>query len=148
MPYNVNDIANKIILHIDTEKGDIITNLKLQKLLYYLQGYHLAFFGEKLFNDDLEAWTYGPVVPEVYHRFKANGSHGIELNPDEVKEIALSDEEEDMFAQVMTEYGKFSAIKLMEMTHKESPWKEAFERPDKIIDTDAMRSFFSKLVDE
>jgi len=48
----------------------------------------------------------------------------------------------------MTEYGKFSAIKLMEMTHSEAPWKEANDTPDKIINPETMRTFFSKLIDE
>lgn len=148
MTYSVNDIANKIILQTDAEKGDIISNLKLQKLLYYMQGYHLAFFNEKLFEDDLEAWTYGPVVPDVYHRFKENRSYGIELDSKEYQEIQLAPEEEDMFTQVMTEYGKFSAIKLMEMTHRETPWKEANDSPDKIINSETMKNFFSKLIDE
>ncbi|MBP7555549.1 MAG: SocA family protein [Chitinophagaceae bacterium] len=148
MIYNVQDIANKIILQTDTEKGDIISNLKLQKMLYYMQGYHLAFFGEKLFDSDLEAWTYGPVVPEVYHRFKEHRSYGIAFNPEEYNEIQLKPEQEDVFHQVMTEYGKFSAIKLMEMTHSEAPWKEANDTPDKIINPETMRTFFSKLIDE
>ncbi|MEJ0104036.1 MAG: type II toxin-antitoxin system antitoxin SocA domain-containing protein [Bacteroidota bacterium] len=147
MLYNVNDIANKIILQTDIEKGDIISNLKLQKLLYYMQGYHLAFFGERLFEDKLEAWMYGPVVPGVYHRFKDNGSFGISLDTATYKEIELTPEEEDMFAQVMREYGKFSAIRLMEMTHDETPWKEAFESKERVINVDTMKTFFTKLID-
>jgi uncharacterized phage-associated protein len=148
MYYNVNDIANKIILNTDTEKGDIISNLKLQKLLYYMQGYHLAFFDDVLFKENLEAWMYGPVVPEVYHRFKEKKAVGIVLDPNEYKEIELKPEVEDMFQQVLQEYGKFNAIKLMEMTHNESPWKEAFEKIDKKIDTQAMKVFFKGLIDE
>jgi uncharacterized phage-associated protein len=148
MPDDVNDIANKIILRTDSEKGDIISNLKLQKLLYYMQGYHLAFFNEKFFEDQLEAWTYGPVVPNAYHTFKEFGPKAIILDPDKYKEIELAPAQEDMFEQVMNEYGKFSAIKLMEMTHKETPWKEAFERQDKIISLETMKNFFAKLIDE
>lgn len=148
MPYNVHDIADKIILRTDTERGDIISNLKLQKLLYYMQGYHLAFFGNKFFDADLVAWTYGPVVPDVYHRFKENGAFGIVLDSTQHEHINLSDEEEDMFSQVLAEYGKFSAIRLMEMTHQETPWKEATDTEEKIIDTETMRSFFTKLIDE
>lgn len=55
MAISVHDIANKIILRTDFEKGDIISNLKLQKLLYYMQGYHLAFFNEPFFEDTIEA---------------------------------------------------------------------------------------------
>jgi uncharacterized phage-associated protein len=148
MPNDVNDIANKIILRTDSERGDIISNLKLQKLLYYMQGYHLAFFNEKFFEDQLEAWTYGPVVPNAYHTFKEFGPKAIILDPDKYKEIELTPAQEDMFEQVMNEYGKFSAIKLMEMTHKETPWKEAFERQDKIISLETMKNFFAKLIDE
>lgn len=145
---SVQDIADKIILRTDMEKGDIISNLKLQKLLYYVQGYHLAFFNEKLFDNSIEAWTYGPVVPDVYRRFKENGPNAIMLDPLEHKEIQLNPEQEDMFEQVMNEYGKFSAIKLMEMTHKETPWKEAAEKPDKVISTVTMKEFFARLIDE
>ena len=113
-----------------------------------MQGYHLAFFGDKFFEESLEAWTYGPVVVDVYHRFKENGSRGIELSPNDFDEIELAPEEEDMFAQVMQQYGKFSAIRLMEMTHRETPWKEAYEKSDKTISIDSMKTFFSKLVDE
>lgn len=148
MPYNVNDIANKIILRTDTEKGDIISNLKLQKLLYYLQGYHLAFFNDVLFEEELEAWMYGPVVPNVYHRFKENKSFGIVLDPSQYEEVELNPEVEDMFNQVMQEYGKFSAIKLMEMTHNEEPWKDAFSRQDKKISNHELKTFFKSLVDE
>jgi uncharacterized phage-associated protein len=147
MPYNGQHIADKIILRTDLERGDIISNLKLQKLLYYLQGYHLAFFNEPLFEDGLEAWTYGPVVPDIYHRFKDWGPKAIILDPATHSQIELHPEEEDMFEQVMSEYGKFSAIKLMEMTHRELPWKEASERSDKRISLDTMKNFFVQLID-
>lgn len=148
MSYNVNDIASKIILSTDTEKGDIISNLKLQKLLYYVQGYHLAFFDTELFDAPLEAWMYGPVVPEVYRRFKENGPQAIVLNPADCTELSLNPDEEDMFRQVLAEYGKFNAIKLMEMTHEELPWKEAFGKDDKQISVESMRAFFKTMIDE
>ena len=148
MACDVNDIANKIILQTDAEKGDIISNLKLQKLLYYTQGYHLAFFDTVLFNNNLEAWMYGPVVPEVYHRFKDNRGYGITLDPKQVEEIELEPDVENMFNQVIQEYGKFNAVKLMDMTHMEPPWKEAFEKPDKTIDIGVMKTFFKTLIYE
>jgi uncharacterized phage-associated protein len=121
----------------------------LQKLLYYLQGYHLAFFNKRFFNSTIEAWTYGPVLPEVYHRFKENRHLGIEFdNPAEIQNIKLPQKVQSMFDQVMKEYGKFSAIRLMEMTHEEKPWKEAFGKLDKSISTKTMESFFKELIDE
>ena len=120
--YDVNDIANKIIANTDTEHGDIISNLKLKKLLYYMQGFHLAVYGEPLFEDEVVAWQYGPVVPTMYDRFKHFGSKAIEI-PDDIEIKVLSDEEEDLFDAVYREYGQFSAIKLLNMTHDEIPWK-------------------------
>ena len=70
MIFKALDIARKILSRVDVEHGDTISNLKLQKLLYYVQGFHLASFGRALFEEDMIAWTYGPVVPEVYDAYK------------------------------------------------------------------------------
>jgi len=76
-------------------ESDFISNLKLQKLLYYAQGIHLALYGKPLFNDPIEAWQYGPVVDSVYQTYKTNGSDAIKKfdNPKEnfsdSEEVAL-----------------------------------------------------------
>lgn len=145
MSFNALDIANKVIINTDIDKGDIISNLKLQKMMYYLQGFNLAFFEEKLFDDDIEAWQYGPVVPSVYYNFRDFGKGAILLS-EGVEEIALKNEEqEDMFRQVLDEYGKFSAIRLMEMTHEELPWKSTDIRGT--IDTELMKNYFKTLIE-
>ena len=69
MAYKALDIANKIISKTDLEHGDTISNLKLQKMMYYQQGFHLAYFGTPLFDEDIVAWQYGPVVPSVYKEY-------------------------------------------------------------------------------
>ena len=148
MMYNVHDIANRIILRTDTERGDIMSNLKLQKLLYYMQGFYLAFFNKPLFENSLEAWMYGPVVPEVFVRFKNNSHLGIVLDPQKHEYIDFTTEEENLFSQVLDVYGRYSAVKLTEMTYKERPWKEAFSKQDKKISTEIMKDFFINLVDE
>jgi uncharacterized phage-associated protein len=145
MSFSALDIANKVIINTDIDKGDIISNLKLQKMMYYLQGFNLAFFDEKLFEDDIEAWQYGPVVPSIYYNFKDFGKGAIFLS-EEVEEVQLgSSEQEDMFHQVMEEYGKFSAIRLMEMTHNEIPWKSTEIR--NVINIELMKKYFNTLVD-
>lgn len=145
MSFSSLDIANKIIINTDIDKGDIVSNLKLQKMMYYLQGFNLAFFDEKLFDDDIEAWQYGPVVPSVYKHFKCSGKGAIVLSKG-IDEIELkSDEQEDMFRQVMDEYGKFNAIRLMEMTHNEQPWKST--NIGNIIDVKLMKIYFKTLVE-
>jgi uncharacterized phage-associated protein len=62
----------------DPEDSDFLCPLRVQKLLYYLQGWSLALRGRPLFEERIEAWKLGPVVPEVYHRFKSFGSQVIE----------------------------------------------------------------------
>ncbi len=143
MAYNVIDIANRIVLGTQTEQGDIISNLKLQKLLYYLQGYWLAVFDKPLFDDEIEAWMYGPVVPAVYDCFKSYGAGAI--MPDEIKEqpqIDFSTEENDLFFNILDEYGQFSAVKLMEMTHNEMPWKSVEVGRGNVISQSVMKKFF------
>lgn len=117
------DISKIILLLSEPEKGDIISNLKLQKLLYYVQGFHLAVFGKPLFDESIEAWQYGPVCPAVYHHYKDNGSRAIDI-PEEfdVKELGLSDEQIELIIDVYKIYGQYSAVRLMEMTHSEPPW--------------------------
>ena len=145
-PFSSLEIAHKIIINTDIDQGDIISNLKLQKMLYYLQGFNLAFFDEKLFSEDIVAWQYGPVVREVYDSFKDFGKGAIILSGS-VKELQLNGaDQEDMFKQVMAEYGKFSAIRLMEMTHNELPWKSTALRDT--IDTEIMRRYFKSLIEE
>ncbi|MEG1749423.1 MAG: DUF4065 domain-containing protein [Tannerellaceae bacterium] len=146
MIHNVKDIAKKIIAQANPDCGDIMTNMKLQKLLYYMQGFHLAFFDEPLFHDEIEAWMYGPVVPAVYEEYKACGSAGLDLNPDE-DILSLNEEEEDMFNQVYEAYGQFSALKLMNMTHAETPWKSTAVGYGNVISKDKIKAYFSTQVE-
>ena len=148
MAYNVNDIANTLLRYAEnTEGGDLMSNMKLQKMLYYQQGFHLAMFGTPLFDDDLEAWMYGPVVPAVYEAYKSHGREGIPADPDkcfsfdDTKEAALFDE-------VYKVYGKFSAIGLMNMTHDENPWKSTPTVEGNVIPKDKMRTFFKSRLRE
>lgn len=143
MAYKVQEIANKLIKLADIDEangGDAMTNLRLQKLLYYEQGYHLALFGTPLFNEDIESWMYGPVVPTVYNEFSKYGKNVLPV-PESV--IELSDKEERLFNQVFDSLREFSAIGLMNLTHKEAPWKNAFPHDrGTIINKDSMKEFF------
>jgi len=135
-------VANKIIAECDADKGEIISNLKLQKMLYYLQGFFIAMFNKKLFEEPILAWTYGPVVENAYHHFKAFGNGAIVLNGNE-KMVKLTKNEYNLFKNVMDEYGQFSAIKLMKMTHEEPPWKDAFNKcPNSEITYNCLKRYF------
>ncbi len=64
------DVAEYFLSLADEEAGDFLSNLKLQKLVYYAQGFHLALFNRPLFMAAIHAWQHGPVVPELYHAYK------------------------------------------------------------------------------
>jgi uncharacterized phage-associated protein len=139
MAYNAIDIAKKIICKTDVEHGDTLSNLKLQKLLYYMQGFHLAFFDEPFFNESIEAWTYGPVVPVLFQEFKKYKKDSI--NPDNYHDdLVLTDDEQQMFDMVYSEYNRYSAVALMNMTHTEGPWKN--HGIGDVITNEELRAFF------
>ena len=100
---------------------DIISNLKLQKLLYYAQGLSLALREIPLFKEPILAWPYGPVVESVYDTYKCNKANGIEnFNPPEDNFTA---DETAVLQFTQDTFGQFSAWKLADMTHEETPWQ-------------------------
>ena len=70
--YTSQQIADWILSQLNSNSGDTISPLKLQKLLYYCQAWHYTIFNEVLFDERIEAWTHGPVVPSQYIRLYDN----------------------------------------------------------------------------
>ena len=143
MAYKALDIAKKLICLAQNDEpngGELLTNLKLQKLLYYQQGFHLAFFGTPLFEESVESWMYGPVVPSVYDEYSKYGSASL---PVTTEVITLTDDEERLFNEVFDAYREFSAIGLMNKTHSERPWIEAVPHDrGTVISQDSMKAYF------
>lgn len=140
MAYKVLDIANKLLSRAaNNGEGELMSNMKLQKMLYYQQGFHLAYLDTPLFDEEIEAWMYGPVVPCVYNRFKGNGNSGLEPCSEEIE---LSDLEEALFNEVFQVYGAYSASGLMNMTHNESPWLTTPTGVGNVISIEKMKEFF------
>ncbi|MFO8040279.1 MAG: DUF4065 domain-containing protein [Sodalinema sp.] len=101
-----------------------ITNMKVQKLLYYAQSLHLALYDEPLFNEVIQAWRYGPVCPPAYrfyHEFEAKQLPIPSL--DELK--AIPPEQKQVLDETWIYFGWYHAYRLSEMTHGEFPWKKA-----------------------
>ena len=117
------DIARYLLWRGAQEEDNDVSNMKLQKLLYYAQGFSLALNDRPLFAEDVVAWLHGPVVVEVYESYNCFGSavipapHGFDPNTIDAADRELLDEVFDI-------YGQFSAWRLREMTHEESPWKD------------------------
>ena len=142
---NVREVADFLVRFCD-EHGDVITNLRLQKYLYYAQGWFLAFYDRPLFDEDLQAWVYGPVHPETYRRFKHHSFQPV--TGDDVGSSELPDIVQDHLVEVHSAYGKFSAWDLERMTHAEDPWREARgdlpedEPSTAVISQESMRRYF------
>ena len=143
MGYNVFEVANELLrLSANSHnEGELMSNMKLQKLLYYQQGFHLAYFGTPLFEEEIEAWMYGPVVPKIYDHYKCNGRNGI-LPDDKITLFFESSQEKALFEEVFKVYGKYSAYGLMEMTHNEAPWKGTKTGEGQVISKKSMQAFF------
>jgi uncharacterized phage-associated protein len=140
-----NDIARYFLAQADVEDaGDLISNLKLQKLLYYAQGFHLALYDKPLFGERIMAWTHGPVVPDVYHAYKEYGPGAIPP-PNDVDFDIYDDDTRGLLDEVYNVYGQFSAWKLRNMTHEEPPWKEAAPYSSEIT-LNSMKAYFKTLI--
>ena len=120
-PCTADQIADYIVWSAHAS-GSFISNLKLQKLLYYVQAWHLAVFGGPLFPARFEAWVHGPVVPDVYRRFNRFKWRNIDA---EVERPELDARTVAFVEEVLEEYGAMDARHLESLTHREEPWIEA-----------------------
>lgn len=126
--YTALQVANWFLKYEDymqiSEESDGISNLKLQKLLYYAQGAYLATHeGAPLFDDPIIAWKHGPVINAVYQAFKGYGAMPISASED-FDASCIEQDDADLLVEVYNTFGQYSAWKLRNMTHNETPWKE------------------------
>jgi uncharacterized phage-associated protein len=121
----------------------------LQKLLYYAQGFHLAISGEPLFEEEIQAWLHGPVVPEVYSTYRSFTYNDIDERYD-IRMGDLTAEERELLDDVWNMFKRYSGKVLEEMTHNEDPWLRAreglgtFDYSDQIIERREIEEYFSR----
>jgi uncharacterized phage-associated protein len=120
------EISDWILSKIDIEAGDSISPLKLQKILYYCQAWHLTIFKKPVFDERIEAWAKGPVVPSQYKRFAETPIYdSIRITNIELHIPKLDKNTEELLIEVINLYGERSASYLENLTHSENPWIEA-----------------------
>lgn len=149
----INDLADYIIWKSSDQPSQPLNLLKLQKLAYYSQAWHLAIRGTPMApGAKFEAWVHGPVSRDLYNRFASsklfetvtmeNFTSGFDPN-------RLSTDEREIVDAVMEEYGKFSGSQLEELTHREDPWRKArgalapTEASRAVIDEGVMRTYYA-----
>lgn len=119
--HTANDIADYLIAE-SRERGELLTNLKLQKLLYYADAWNLALRDEPLFDEEFKAWVHGPVLASQYHRFKDFRWMPI---TSEIERPNLSADLSAFLDEIVDVFGSETAVALELMTHRELPWIEA-----------------------
>ncbi len=156
-------VAN-YFLDLAEREGQQIDPLKIQKLVYYAHGWHLALRKRALITETVEAWKFGPVVPRLYEAFRKFGSspitekacgvieldsapipfeYNIESNPYR-DEVAYA---KSLIESIWKVYKKFSGLQLSTMTHAEgTPWyKTWYSDPDRVgrdIDDELIKEYF------
>lgn len=149
-PFSHNEIADYLILSF-RDSGENLTNLKLQKLLYYAQAWYLANHGKPLIDCDFQAWTHGPVCRPLYLRFK-----GYEWKPitEKVESPNLPTGVVEFLDELKIAYGDFGAWALERMVHVEEPWLEARgglpldASCNKVIPRDTMERYYRSRLEE
>ena len=145
-------ICDYVLLRAETAEASM-NLLKLQKLLYYVQAWHIAFESKPLFDGRFQAWVHGPVNRAIYDRFSASKSLystvGMESVTAGFDSNSLADEERFHIDTVLESYLKFTGTQLEELTHREDPWIEArkgyedFERCEVEISEETMGRFYA-----
>lgn len=146
------DVA-RFFLAFANEAGEPITNLKLQKLVYYAQAWYLANYNKPLFEADFEAWVHGPVIPKLYQDYKKFGFSPITSNVEKKESNKNIDEETLTFLnEVAKIYMPYGAYQLELMTHNEEPWVSARKNcePDEncnnIISKESMKKYYGQKI--
>ncbi len=138
-----------------------MSHLKLQKLLFYIQAYHLGHFGIPIIEDDFEAWIHGPVSRKLYDLLKDQSKLYTEIRyapngegppPQEVLEHSLTNDQNILVIDVLDELAPLSDFELENMTHSEAPWQEArhgygvVDRCNVIIPKQRLAEYYSELL--
>lgn len=160
--YDVIDVCRHVI-NYSNEKGYGISNLKLQKLLYFIQAFYLiSGDGEPCFKEEIEAWDFGPVVPRAYREYRICGSSLIptiksyskiqsengklKLRICKYNDDVILDDDKELINSVVDKFKLYSASELVQLTHNQKPWKDAYysEGKNSTISLEAIRSYFNE----
>lgn len=154
--YNVLDIARYVINYCN-DNNFHISNLKLQKILYFIQAGFYLNKGNECFKENIEAWKYGPVIPEVYHEFKQYGSTNIPyiseymdfsggiFNCKSVRynEDIIDDADKIIINELINNCNKYTASQLVDITHKQKPWIDSYVNGiNNVIDKSTLQKYF------
>lgn len=136
--YNAIDIARWVISKCNKD-GKKITNLRLQKTLYYIQGYFIRRYKYCAYNSQIYNWPYGPVVPDVYYEFCVNGSKPIYLSDNEELDptVIRNREHRKIIDCIVDKCFDYTTSDLVSKTHEEKPWLSTCRNEEMTEEIDA-----------
>lgn len=137
--YSARDISQYIIDY-SNKIGSPVSNLKLQKLLYYVQANFIINKGKPCFSNEIEHWRHGPVVREIYSEYKSFFNDDIKLFFYNYGYISVNDKKS--INKVVDSYRSFNPWEMVERTHEEKPWLDT--NKDEIISISKIKEYFSK----
>lgn len=151
--YTALQIAKYFILKAKRETQDKeLTPLKLQKILYYAQGWYLANYGKPLFTDDIQAWKFGPAIYAIYKEYEKYANTEITEEVSE-SDISVIDSNDQKFLDVVYDaYKQYSATDLINSTHSEKPWRltrngiKSGDSSESIISLQVIKDYFTELM--
>ena len=145
--YTANQLAqwfiNRSAMDVDMYSGEYLTNMKLQKLLYFAQCLSYTINDKPLFSDDIEAWEHGPVVSKVYKKYNVLRAGSIE----DVKPVEIDEDTAALLEYVYSLYGIYSASQLRNLSHKQESYKKNYvagKKHSKIPNEDIRKDFKDK----
>ncbi|ADW67187.1 Panacea domain-containing protein [Granulicella tundricola] len=156
MPFPATAVANELLDRASAE-GLSLTQINIQKLVYFAHGWNLGWSANPLILDPIEAWQYGPVVRNLYNQFRRFGSSpitgkAVEFRIDSNGKIGTTCPTlEDAYSKsvvgaVWNQYGRLQPFKLVELTHAPgSPWEAAWNAKKALIENEDIRRYFSAL---
>lgn len=138
--YEAVSLAKKIV-SLANNNDLYITNLQLQKVLYYVQGTFMNKFKEKAFAEDMECWPYGPVVKKVWSTFNVFGRNPIRNCSSNLQLLQC---EENIIIDILLKKLNMNVWDLVDQTHEEIPWKRANESHSIYLKDEDMKEFFCR----
>lgn len=132
MSHNVLAVSNELLTQAESQ-GISVSPMQLQKLLYFLDGWHMELNdGARILSDRFEAWQFGPVCPTAYHEFKHFGSgeiNELSLNPFSGTPwpASLSTKQKQLVGEILRIYGSLTGPQMSHLTHKSgTPWDKTW----------------------
>lgn len=149
--YSAKTTAERMAIYM-IGSGYEITNLFLQKLLYYIKGFGYVFYKQNMLDMTCEAWVNGPVFPTIYEKYKEFGKETLSCENIEYDVSSLlSEQEKTLVDYVLDIFGKYNGWTLREFTHKEKPWQRAregfeeYERCNNEISDESICAYFTEV---